>query len=314
MVAGGLPPKATRLLFVTGLWPTNDRPAAGVFVSRRAENLDAVVVGPDRYDTPMPVRYLRIAARALTTRGPFDGVEGHVLLPAGVIALVAARLRRIPLVVYAHGADVRVTANENPVYRWLASVVARHADAVVTNSEATARLVRHLGAEAEVIPPGVDLSVFKPSPRPIRSRILYMGGSEARKGFEVARHLADTVVGPGIKLIPPVDVPALMAEHDVVLVPSSAEPYGLVAAEAIAAGRWVVAAAVDGLSEIVVDGRNGTLVEDGNYESALASVPNYDPFVVASTAGQFSLVVSQERMAALWRRVLQAPIRRGMRR
>ncbi len=69
-----------------------------------------------------------------------------------------------------------------------------------------------------------------------------------------------------------------MQAHDVVLVPSVEEPFGIVAVEAIASGRWVVAAAVGGLPDIVIDGVNGTLVSDGDYEGALARVPDYDPF------------------------------------
>ena len=62
-----------------------------------------------------------------------------------------------------------------------------------------------------------------------------------------------------------------------VLVPSVAEPFGLVALEAIAAGRWVVASAVGGLRDIVIDGVNGSLVGDGDFDAALAAVPDYDP-------------------------------------
>jgi D-inositol-3-phosphate glycosyltransferase len=49
---------------------------------------------------------------------------------------------------------------------------------------------------------------------------------------------------------------------DVVLVPSRSESFGLVALEAAACGRPVVAAAVGGLRTIVAHGRTGFLVED----------------------------------------------------
>jgi len=47
---------------------------------------------------------------------------------------------------------------------------------------------------------------------------------------------------------------------DVVAVPSVFEGFGLTAAEAMAAGRAIVATAVDGLKEVVVDGDSGILV------------------------------------------------------
>ena len=292
-----------RLLVVTARFPTPDRPAAGAFVRDRLADptVEAVVIAPGCYDLPGWRRYLAMTWQALTTRGRFDGVEGHFVLPSGVIALLAARIRRLPLVVYAHGGDVREMANRNRIFRWLARRVIRAADAVVTNSAGTAAIVRALGADATVIPPGIDLSRFAPSPRPAERRVLYLGGDVAHKGVDVARRLADTLVGPGIREVPPGEIPALLAAHDVLLVPSREEPFGLVAAEAIASGRWVVARAVGGLRDIVIDGENGFLVEnEEDLAAALKDVPDYDPASVAATAQRFSLSAHQGGIAATW--------------
>jgi D-inositol-3-phosphate glycosyltransferase len=245
-----------------------------------------------------------LAWDALTTRGRFDGVETHFVLPTGPIGLLAARLRGLPLVVYAHGGDVRDAAQRSAVHRWLASRVVRSADAVVVNSTETAARVTRLGGRAEVIPPGIDLARFQPSPRSAARRVLYLGGDVRHKGIDVARQVADTLIGPGIREVSPDQVPRLMAEHDVVLIPSLEEPFGLVAAEAAASGRWVVARDVGGLHDIVVEGVSGSLVADGDFASALAHIPDYDPFVVAEQAARFSLERSWAGMAAVWRRVL----------
>lgn len=295
-----------RLLVVTTRYPTPDRPAAGAFVRDRVRDpgLQLRLVAPRRYDGSRLGRFVRLAWEAWTARGQFDGVEGHFVLPAGPIALLAARLRRVPLVVYAHGGDVRDLAGRSPVHRWLARRVIGGADAVVTNSHDTAARVQHLGRSAEVVPPGVDLTRFGPSPRPERRRVLYLGGDVAHKGADIGRRLADTAVGPGLREVDPTDIPALIADHDVVLIPSRDEPFGVVAVEAIASGRWVVAAAVGGLTDVVTDGVNGSLVDDGGFETALASVPDYDPFAVAATADRFGLERHWAGMAAVWDRVL----------
>lgn len=293
-----------RLLVVTGLWPTPDVPSAGVFVQRRLEGVPCTVVGPTTYRTPMPSRVLGTAWRALTVRGRFYGVEAHVVFPTGLIGLAAARWRGLPLVLVAHGSDVRVTAHENALYRHLARFVVRQADAVIANSRATADLVRELGGDAEVVYPGVDLSRFRPTPRVGSRRVLYLGGASETKGYVVARVHADTLVGPGIKTVPPDEIPALIASHDVVLVPSKSEGFGIVAAEAIASGRWVVASDVGGLAEVVQDGVNGTLVSDGDFGRALAAVPPYSPSEVAATVAQYGLERQRAEMAALWTRVL----------
>jgi len=63
---------------------------------------------------------------------------------------------------------------------------------------------------------------------------------------------------------------------DVVLVPSTRpEPFGLVAIEAMAAGRSVIAANHGGLSEIVVDHLTGTFVVPGSAESLSAAITAY---------------------------------------
>jgi glycosyltransferase involved in cell wall biosynthesis len=115
--------------------------------------------------------------------------------------------------------------------------------------------------------------------------------------------LADTLAGQRLNEVDPRDVPRLIAAHDIVLMPSRAEPYGLVAAEAIASGRWVVAANVDGLPAIVTDGLNGTLVDGEGFAEAIEHVPDYDPERLAATADRFSLQKHQDEMAAIWESV-----------
>lgn len=291
-----------RLLVVTARYPTPDRPAAGTFVRDRLGDPSVVptVIAPLHYRGPGWLRALLMLWGSLTRRGQFDGVEGHFVLPSGPIALLAARMRGLPLVVFAHGSDVRVMAHRNAAFGWLARRVLRGADAVVANSTDTAALVRALGGEAVVVFPGVDLSRFPARPRPAERRVLYLGGAAASKGIGVATGLADTLVGPGLEEVDPKEVPALIAAHDVILVPSTGEGFGLVAAEAIAAGRWVVATATGGLLEVVRDGINGTLVHDGDFAGALANIPDYAPDAVAATADRFSIEEHRRRVAKIW--------------
>lgn len=288
------------IVLLTRIWPTAERPSVGTFVRDRALAVpDMRIVRPRWSRLPSPLIYLLLLVDALRA-GPIRGVEAHMLVPTGVVGLLVARLRRVPLVVYSHGGDVRDWRSMPAPLVWIARQVARRADRLATNSEDTAAYLRELGGRPEVVPPGVDLSRFAPSPRPGERRVLYLGGRNSRKGYEVARELADTLVGPWLREVEPAEVPALMAAHDVVLVPSVAEPFGLVAVEAIASGRWVVASGVGGLREIVQDGVNGTLVTDGEYAAAIEGVPDYDPQAIAPTVKQYSLAHWQDAMERLW--------------
>jgi glycosyltransferase involved in cell wall biosynthesis len=63
---------------------------------------------------------------------------------------------------------------------------------------------------------------------------------------------------------------------DAVVVPSiKPEPFGLVAIEAMAAGRSVIAANHGGLSEIVVNGVTGSLVRPGSIETLASTIGGY---------------------------------------
>lgn len=296
MTTRGSPP----IVLVTRIWPTPARPSVGSFVRARASGVDGLVVVRPRRRLRGPLVYAGLLVDAVRAGGSIRGVEAHMLIPTGFVGWIVARLRRVPLLVYVHGGDVRDWQKLAAPLRWMARFVAGRANRIVTNSDDTARHLLDLGADPVVVPPGVDLGRFRPSPRPAEGRVLYLGGRNPRKGYDVAKGLADTLVGPWLRDLDPDDVPRLMAEHDVVLVPSVAEPFGLVAVEAIASGRWVVARAVGGLREIITDGVNGTLVDDEDFAGALGRVPDYDPFVIAPTVDRYSLARWQASMAALW--------------
>jgi glycosyltransferase involved in cell wall biosynthesis len=293
------------ILLLTRIWPTPGRPSLGSFVRDRARGVpDLRIVKPRSSRTPWPLLYPIMFLDALRASRSVSGVEAHVVLPTGLVAWSVARLRRVPLLVYAHGGDVRDWRSKPFPLRWLTRFVVRHADRVVTNSSDTARHIREMGVEPTLASPGVDLTRFAVTPRPATRRVLYLGGANPRKGYDVARELADTLVGPWLRDVDPDEIPGLIAQHDVVLMPSLAEPFGLVAVEAIASGRWVVARAVGGLRDVIVDGVNGTLVDDDDFATALANVPDYEPEALARTAERHSLERWQAAMAAIWAELL----------
>ena len=296
-----------QIALVTRLWPTHERPGVGTFVRERTIGVAGLrIIKPRREGLPRPLLYVLLLWDALRRSGRVDGVEAHMILPTGLVGLITARFRRVPLVVYSHGRDVRSYVEQSAILRSLSRLVVQSSAAVITNSDETAEQLRPIGVEPIVIVPGTDLSRFRPTPRPAQRRILYMGGQVSHKGYEVARELADTLIGPGIREVEYSQVAELMAEHDIVLVPSLTEAFGLVAVEAIASGRWVVANAVGGLLEIVQDGVNGTLVRDGEFAAAIAQVPDYDPTTISRTVQRFSLDRWQGDMADVWARVLES--------
>lgn len=80
--------------------------------------------------------------------------------------------------------------------------------------------------------------------------------------------VADRVVFAGQRH----DVPGLLAGCDVFCLPSSAEGLPLVVLEAMAQARPVVATAVGGTPELVVDGQTGLLVPPGDVEALVRAL------------------------------------------
>lgn len=197
-----------------------------------------------------------------------DLVHAH-WLPSGLAALAAGR----PYVVQLHGTDAELARHAPQLFR----PVARRARLAIAPSMSLAESARELGArEVEVIPEGVQIpaAVGPPDEPP---HALFVGRLSEEKGVlelvEAARRLPLVVVGDGplrhrvpgaLGFVPPAEVGAHIERAAVVVCPSRREGYGIVARQALAYGRPVVATNVGGLPEAVIDGETGLLVPPGD--------------------------------------------------
>jgi glycosyltransferase involved in cell wall biosynthesis len=263
---------------------------------------------------------LAVATRREVRRVRPDVLHAHWILPGGLVAAIVTaslpRRHRPRLVLTMHGTDVELAAGK---LKPLARMVVRRADAVLAVSEPLARRAEELiGLPAGRVGVGrIPLPVaLAPTPIPTGPRrVLAAGRASREKGYDVlvaalarpsAADVRATLVAEGPErpalerqaadlgvahrvvfrsLVPRRELFDLVAEHQVVVVPSRSEGLGMVALESLALGRPVVASAVGGLPEVVDDRSDGALV------------PPDDPDALAAALAAVALVTPTARAA-----------------
>ena len=264
-----------RVLIVTNMWPTEERPALGLFVRdqvdalRRIDGLDVEVFA---FTPTGGVKPYAQAARALRRRHggeSFDVIHAHYGMTAWCTLALPSDA---PRVVTFHGTDLG-----HPTFGRLSRAVARMVDVPATASAWLARqpMAGLPGAGVErrvgVLPCGVNLDRFgRIDRRAARERLglepdgryLLFPADPARpeKRHDRAAELAHAA---GAELLAyedahPRDVPYLINAANAVIVTSEREGFGLASLEALACDVPVVSTDV-GIAPLALRGVAGTL-------------------------------------------------------
>jgi len=162
-----------RVLVVTGVYPTEQRPHAGTFIKSQVDSLIAAgleveVVHPQ--PGPTPLRYLAairdVFLKTLTKR--FDLVHGHY----GLWCLVARLQWTTPVVASFLGDDVLGTVTANGGYSKKSKAVAYLSrklcflvDAVIVKSEQMKKVLGGPQQKIYIVPNGVNFAQLRPIAR-----------------------------------------------------------------------------------------------------------------------------------------------------
>jgi D-inositol-3-phosphate glycosyltransferase len=328
-----------RILLVSQMYPGPADPDLGVFVRgleeqlvTRGHEVERAVL--DRRGVNK-LKYLRLTRATLAASRRFkpDVVYAHFLVPTGLIGALAGRA---PLVVTAHGRDVRNVG-------WLPGIgaatrfVARRATVIIAVSDYLRRELEAKVPEArgktEVVDSGVDLDRFTVQPAPQgpphylcigsliqRKNVLRLASAFERLGEGTLTFVGDGPLRgqlegrPGIEVagaLPYDRVPAQIAAAHVVCQPSLIEPFGQAVLEAMACGRSVVATRIGGPPEFVPP-EAGVLVdpvdEDALVEALRSAAALPCPNLAARAAAEEHDVRRQaEKVEAILERAARGP-------
>ncbi len=269
-------PKKYRVLMVTGIYPTPERPHKGTFVKPIVDSLLAdghkvEIVHPNP-SHPMPLRYLSATIQVFlkTLTGRFDIVHGHY----GLWCLVARMQWTTPVVAAYLGDDLLGTVTEDEsiskkslfvvrVSQWLC----RHVEVVTVKSEQMKKA--SLTEDAVVLADGINFDLFQPIPR--AEARTHLGWDQDKyyvvfannptipvKNFKLAKaaleHLSERGIEAELKVatgLPQAQVVQYINASNALILPSIAEGAPNVVKEAMACNIPVVATNVGDVEQVI---------------------------------------------------------------
>jgi len=250
----------------------------------------------------------------LIRRHRIDAINCHFLSPQFVHLVAAGYLLRVPVIVSIHGAEIDYYRDDSDwLSRLLLRMIVRGARRVVACSSDLARQTREafpeLADRVTFVHNGVDLASFAgiSTQRKLpESFLLCVSRQVHKKGLdtllrafvEVARdfpQISAVFVGAGPLLeehqalatrlgierkvffmgdVPHREIATFFERCQLFVLPSRAEPFGIVLLEAAYYCKPIVCTRVGGVPEILVDGVSGSFVEPDDPPAMAASILN----------------------------------------
>lgn len=292
------------------------------------------------------IKYFAREARRIAEKERTDLFHAHWLLPGGVVARLALVGLNLPLLLSSHGTDVRMLRGL-PLGGQLARWVLKRTQLVLPVSGYLGeQLDRQCGRSLPkaILPMPASDMFFAPARKRLTKRVVVVGNLTPQKRFDVLIRALGILVkktmalellivgdGPERKKLeelgkkervtvhflgrrPHHELPGILKDAGVMILPSVAEGFGIVLVEAQLAGLAVIGSDAGGQREIIENGNTGLLVEPDNAEVLANAIEtlysNEKKTLLMAREGQkiaklrFLALPAAKRLTNIYRKVL----------
>jgi glycosyltransferase involved in cell wall biosynthesis len=309
-----------RILVVTAMYPHPGNDGFGAFVMQQVKQIRALGHQVDVLHFPgyrSRLEYLKAAVEISrrTRRENYDVVHAHY----GVTGLPALFCNGTSLVVSLHGSDALVGWHEPVISR----IVCRLADATIVASKKIAERI-----PGEIIPCGVDLTVFEPKPKaearqrlelePRRKYVLFpFDPARSIKRLDLASGAVAKLAAEGVDIelltvskVPNAEMPWYYSASDAMILCSDSEGSSTAVKEALACNLPVVSTNVGDITEIT-EGIAGIEIVDKTPDALAGGLkrvlfpPADFTFNGRAAMGRYSQPKTAEAILQVYRRVIE---------
>lgn len=156
-----------KVLIVTNMWPSVEKPYYGLFVKEQIgalqlmnKDINVEVFNIQGYSNKFSYILSVFSIRKLIKNDQFDVIHIHFGL-SGLFLLFLRRIQ-IPVICTFHGSDISANSRKMLV-KWISFQVAKRCTRIVVLNKQMVEQVRHLNIPFDIIPCGVDTDFFRQS-------------------------------------------------------------------------------------------------------------------------------------------------------
>lgn len=293
-------------------------------------------------------KMLYLLINNMTDIKKYDIIHAHCAVHTGYAAARVCKEKDIKSVITIHGSDIMYYSNLNNKMKKISNYILEYSSCVIAISEKLKEIANDKNplSNVKVLYTGIDLNTFylnKLRKAKNKVRFIFIGNLLESKGVFDLLDVFNKIVKDGynceltycgsgkhceklkrrcvdlklkkVSFLGAVEnekLPSILAQSDVLVLPSHNEGLGMVLIEALATGTFVIGSKIGGIPEVIDDEINGYLFEPKNFEDLyskmLKSINNFhkfDPSMLRMTVeDKFCINKNSKKLVKLYQELI----------